>query len=156
MVPVVAYCERVAVPTVIGCTAPHDPAARDAHDRPDTEELSAILSHELAHIRRYDLWMNLLQRSIESLLFFHPSLVPQPPPQRGTRNLLRRLVILSGHQPMNYAGALLRMAELCAGSFTSELPSLPRRNIRRHESTGTSRPSVDQKSPSTRLSLNRK
>ncbi len=35
--------------------------------------VEAVLAHELAHIRRYDLWVNLLQRVIEALLFFHPA-----------------------------------------------------------------------------------
>ena len=34
--------------------------------------LEAVIAHELAHIRRFDLWVNLLQRLIETLLFFHP------------------------------------------------------------------------------------
>lgn len=36
------------------------------------ELLEAVLAHELAHIRRHDLWVNLLQRVIEAALFFHP------------------------------------------------------------------------------------
>jgi hypothetical protein len=35
--------------------------------------LEAVLAHELAHIRRWDLWVNLAQRVIESLLFYHPA-----------------------------------------------------------------------------------
>lgn len=35
--------------------------------------LEALLAHELAHIRRLDYLVNLLQRVIEALLFFHPS-----------------------------------------------------------------------------------
>lgn len=34
--------------------------------------LEAVLAHELAHIRRHDLWVNLVQRLVETLLFFHP------------------------------------------------------------------------------------
>lgn len=34
--------------------------------------LQAILAHEMAHIRRFDLWINAFQRVVESLLFFHP------------------------------------------------------------------------------------
>jgi|GEM_PF-1204893 len=34
--------------------------------------LEAVLAHELAHIRRHDLWINLGQRLVETLLFFHP------------------------------------------------------------------------------------
>ena len=37
------------------------------------EVLEAVIAHELAHIRRWDLWVNLLQHVIETLLFFHPA-----------------------------------------------------------------------------------
>jgi len=37
------------------------------------EWLEAVLAHELAHIRRYDLWVNLAQRVVETLLFYHPA-----------------------------------------------------------------------------------
>ncbi len=35
--------------------------------------IEAIIAHELAHIRRWDLWVNLVQRLIETLLFYHPA-----------------------------------------------------------------------------------
>jgi len=38
-----------------------------------TGQLDAILAHELAHIRRYDYVVNLLQTVVETLLFFHPA-----------------------------------------------------------------------------------
>lgn len=37
------------------------------------ETLEAIVAHELAHIRRWDLWATLAQRIVETLLFFHPA-----------------------------------------------------------------------------------
>ncbi|MEN6533433.1 MAG: GWxTD domain-containing protein [Bryobacteraceae bacterium] len=37
-------------------------------------QVEAILLHELAHIRRYDYLVNLLQRSVEGLLFYHPAI----------------------------------------------------------------------------------
>lgn len=37
------------------------------------EEITAILSHELAHIRRFDWLVNIFQMIIESLLFFNPA-----------------------------------------------------------------------------------
>jgi polysaccharide export outer membrane protein len=36
------------------------------------EMLEAVIAHELAHLRRWDLLVNLLQRVVESALFFHP------------------------------------------------------------------------------------
>ena len=37
------------------------------------EVLEAVLAHELAHIRRWDLWANLVQRLVETFLFYHPA-----------------------------------------------------------------------------------
>ena len=37
------------------------------------EVLEAVIAHELAHIRRWDLWVNLLQRLVEMFLFYHPA-----------------------------------------------------------------------------------
>lgn len=38
------------------------------------ELLEALLAHELAHIRRHDYLVNLLQRLTEALLFYHPAI----------------------------------------------------------------------------------
>lgn len=37
------------------------------------EVLEAVIAHELAHLRRFDLWVNLLQRVVETLFFYHPA-----------------------------------------------------------------------------------
>lgn len=37
------------------------------------EALDAIIAHELAHIRRWDHWVVLMQRMLETLLFYHPA-----------------------------------------------------------------------------------
>ena len=47
------------------------PAAWIAEMPPDV--LEAVIAHELAHVRRLDLWANLLQRLVETLLFYHPA-----------------------------------------------------------------------------------
>lgn len=41
--------------------------------RMPAEWVEALLAHELAHIRRHDYLVNLLQRAIEALLFYHPT-----------------------------------------------------------------------------------
>lgn len=54
--------------------------------------IEAVLAHELAHLRRYDLWVNLLQRTVETVLFFHPGgLVGLTADSAGTGSLLRCL-----------------------------------------------------------------
>lgn len=40
--------------------------------RMPTDLLEALLAHELAHIRRHDYLVNLVQSAIEALLFYHP------------------------------------------------------------------------------------
>jgi beta-lactamase regulating signal transducer with metallopeptidase domain len=64
---------RVAVPTVIGWLTPAVllPASALAGLSPD--QIEAILAHELAHIRRHDYAVNLLQAVVETLLFYHPA-----------------------------------------------------------------------------------
>ena len=37
------------------------------------EQLEAVLAHELAHIRRHDYLVNILQMIVETLLFYHPA-----------------------------------------------------------------------------------
>jgi len=37
------------------------------------EQLEAVIAHELAHIRRYDYLVNMIQMLIETLLFYHPA-----------------------------------------------------------------------------------
>ncbi|UUO06816.1 M48 family metalloprotease [Blastopirellula sp. J2-11] len=37
------------------------------------EVLEAVIAHELAHVRRGDLWINAAQRVVETLFFYHPA-----------------------------------------------------------------------------------
>jgi beta-lactamase regulating signal transducer with metallopeptidase domain len=67
-----AVCDRIATPVLIGILRPIillPPAALTGWS-PD--EIEMVLLHELAHVRRWDNLINLAQRIIESLLFFHP------------------------------------------------------------------------------------
>ena len=111
--PAVAFCSRVTVPTVIGILKPMIllPASLAMGLAP--QQLEALLAHELAHIRRFDLVVNLLQRLIEALLFFHPAVwfVSRRVSIERER-ACDDTVIAAGWQRVNYADALVRMAEL--------------------------------------------
>jgi beta-lactamase regulating signal transducer with metallopeptidase domain len=63
----------IEVPAVVGWLRPVIllPAATLAGLTP--AQLEAILAHELAHIRRHDYLVNLLQNAVETLLFYHPA-----------------------------------------------------------------------------------
>jgi len=71
----VRLCESalVEVPTVIGWLRPVILLPASALTGLSPEQLEALLAHELAHIRRYDYLVNLLQTSIETLFFYHPA-----------------------------------------------------------------------------------
>lgn len=71
----VRLCESalVEVPTVIGWLRPVILIPVSAISGLSAEQLEALLAHELAHIRRCDYLVNLIQTTIETLLFYHPA-----------------------------------------------------------------------------------
>ena len=78
-----------------------------------SDQLQTLLTHEMAHIRRYDLLVNLLQRLIEALLFFHPAVwIVSRCLSTERENIADDIVIASGWKPARYVDALVRMAEL--------------------------------------------
>jgi len=62
---------RVSVPTMIGWLRPTVILPDGAEV--ESGHLQALLAHELAHVRRRDYLVNLLQAGVEALLFFHPA-----------------------------------------------------------------------------------
>lgn len=61
------------VPTTIGFVRPVVLLPASVVTGLPPAQLEAVLAHELAHIRRYDFLVNLLQTAIETVLFFHPA-----------------------------------------------------------------------------------
>lgn len=65
--------EQVAVPAVIGTLWPCILIPPTLVASIPLDQWRVILAHELAHIRRYDALVNLVQMMVESLLFFNPA-----------------------------------------------------------------------------------
>jgi beta-lactamase regulating signal transducer with metallopeptidase domain len=63
----------VRVPTAVGWLRPVILLPACALVGLTPRQLEAIIAHELAHIRRHDYLANILQRVIETLLFYHPA-----------------------------------------------------------------------------------
>jgi uncharacterized protein (TIGR03435 family) len=63
----------VRVPAVVGLLRPVVLVPVGALAGLPTEQMEALLLHELAHIRRYDYLVNALQNIVEALLFYHPA-----------------------------------------------------------------------------------
>ncbi len=142
VVPTLARAEQIITPKVVGLLRPTILLPTSAVTGLSTEELELILAHELAHVRRYDMWVNLVQRLAEALLFFNPALW----------YLSRRISLLreyccdeaacaGAHSQVRYAQALLRSVELAGSSrdqaelaslaATARTPSQLRRRIAR-------------------------
>jgi beta-lactamase regulating signal transducer with metallopeptidase domain/predicted metallopeptidase len=71
----VALCESVLaeVPMAIGWLRPVILVPSGALLRLSPEQMEAILAHELAHVRRLDYAVNMIQAAVETLLFYHPA-----------------------------------------------------------------------------------
>jgi bla regulator protein blaR1 len=63
----------VEVPTVIGWLKPLILLPMSTMSALKPEEIEMLLAHELAHIRRHDFFVNLMQTAIETLMFYHPA-----------------------------------------------------------------------------------
>jgi len=72
--PVLRQAEHIVVPKVVGLVRPTILLPTAAINGLTASELEMILAHELAHVRRHDMWVNLVQRLAEALLFFNPAL----------------------------------------------------------------------------------
>jgi uncharacterized protein (TIGR03435 family) len=63
----------VQTPVVVGWLKPAILLPASAVTGLAPEHIQALLAHELAHIRRHDYLVNVLQRVTETLLFYHPA-----------------------------------------------------------------------------------
>ena len=105
----------VEVPTVVGWMRPVIlfPAATLTGLTPGQIEM--ILAHELAHIRRHDFFINLLQAVAETLMFYHPAVWWMSRRIRIEReNCCDDLAVAVCGNPLQYARALTRLEELRA------------------------------------------
>ncbi len=115
--PRVRICRRVAEAVAVGLFKPMIllPAAWVTELPADM--LEAVLAHELAHVRRLDLWVNLLQRIVETLLFYHPAVWWLSRRLRIERELCcDDLAVTATNNRLRYAETLEYVARLsCAG-----------------------------------------
>ncbi|MCA9160779.1 MAG: M56 family metallopeptidase, partial [Planctomycetales bacterium] len=63
----------VEVPTVIGWLKPLVLLPASAISGLSSEQLDAVIAHELAHVRRNDYLVNLFQLVMETVFFYHPA-----------------------------------------------------------------------------------
>ena len=71
------------------------------------DQIEAILRHELAHIRRYDYAMNLVQTGVKTVLFFHPAIhIICRWADQDREQACDDLAVREGHNPLTLARGL--------------------------------------------------
>ncbi len=100
-------------PSVVGWLKPVILIPASALAGLEAAQLEAIITHELAHIRRHDYLFNLLQTVVETLLFYHPAVWWVSSRMRQERELCcDDLAVRHCGDALVYARALTRMERL--------------------------------------------
>jgi beta-lactamase regulating signal transducer with metallopeptidase domain len=108
---------RVDVPIVVGWLRPVVIWPVAAVTGMPPEQIDAILAHELAHVRRHDVLVNLLQTVIEAVFFHHPAAWWISAQVRAEREhcadelAIRALAAGQAGSRISYATALLSLEE---------------------------------------------
>lgn len=102
----------VDVPTVMGWLSPIVLLPASTVSGLSPAQIQTILAHELAHVRRHDYLVNLLQHLLETILFYHPAVWWVSDRVRQEREECCDDVVISlcGDRA-GYAGALLALEE---------------------------------------------
>ena len=105
-------CAWLQTPAVIGWLRPAVLIPLAALTGLSEAQLRAVIAHELAHIRRFDLLVNLFQIVVETLLFYHPAMWWLNKRIRAERELCcDEIAIAASGNRLEYAKALTLMAE---------------------------------------------
>jgi beta-lactamase regulating signal transducer with metallopeptidase domain len=107
----------VQVPTVVGVLRPVILVPASALVGLSPEQIELILAHELAHVRRLDFLVNLLQTGVETLLFYHPAVWWVSHRMRVEReHCCDDLAVAACGDRVRYARALADLEDVCAGA----------------------------------------
>ncbi|HVW35766.1 MAG TPA: M56 family metallopeptidase, partial [Pirellulales bacterium] len=116
--PALAETERILAPKVVGLLRPTILLPCAAVSGLTVDQLQLILLHELAHIRRHDMSIVLIQRLAEATLFYNPVLWSLSRRISSLREDCCDDVACRVHESpepqLRYAAALLRLVELAA------------------------------------------
>ncbi|GMV20496.1 MAG: hypothetical protein AMXMBFR57_04450 [Acidimicrobiia bacterium] len=132
---------RVPAPVLIGWIAPVILLPATALTGLSSAQVTALLAHELAHVRRHDYLVNLLQTMVEAAFFFHPAVWLISRRVREDRELCCDDLALGLTDRMTYATTLHTLAQrrpaaLALGATGGSLVN----RVRRITSAGTPSP----------------
>lgn len=114
----IVISEKVQSAITIGMLKPVILLPLAAVNRLTTEQMEAVLIHELAHIKRNDYFKNLLHSLIEQIMFFNPFIrIISEKIREERENACDDFVMLKQYPPAVYADALLRLARFSSNGF---------------------------------------
>jgi beta-lactamase regulating signal transducer with metallopeptidase domain len=114
--------DRVRSPSVIGWLRPVILAPVGVLCGLAPEQVEALLAHELAHIRRHDYLVNVLQGIAESLLFYHPAVWWVSSQIRAEReHCCDDLAVAASGDVLVYARALAELESMRPAHFQAAL-----------------------------------
>lgn len=88
-------------------------------------QLDMLLLHELAHVRRHDYLVNVIQTLVETLLFFHPSVRWISKQIRNEREYCSDdIAVAHAGDPVAYAHTLADTASLCRSHRHHSIPNM--------------------------------
>jgi beta-lactamase regulating signal transducer with metallopeptidase domain len=106
-----AQSAQIHVPLVIGFLKPIILVPTGMFSGLSSEQIETIFIHELAHIRRHDYIINIIQSFIEALFFFNPFIWILSGIIRREREYCCDDTVLLKGNPLAYARALARLEE---------------------------------------------
>ena len=111
--PALRWSREVASPVVIGFAKPVILLPVSLMTHLSMNQVEAVLGHELAHLRRRDPWALMMQRVVETVLFFHPLIWwVSRQLDKSREEACDDLVLTAGCERADYAEALMVCSEL--------------------------------------------
>ena len=105
-------CRWLDAPAVIGWFKPVVLLPVRALTGLTEDQIEAVIAHELAHVRRFDAFVNLFQVFVEAVLFFHPAVWWLNKRVRAEReNCCDDIAVAACGNHLGYARALTTMEE---------------------------------------------
>ena len=105
--------EAAEVPSVIGWIRPVILLPVSALTGLTPEQIEFLLAHELAHVKRHDYLVNLLQTAVETVLFYHPAVWWVSRQIRAEReHCCDDMAVLACGDPVEYAKTLAKLEGL--------------------------------------------
>jgi len=117
--------EKVGIPCVLALGRPLIAIPADMLAELDETDLRRIVAHEVAHLERYDDWVNLAERFVLAAFFFNPAMhyaVRQSATEREIACDDR--VVMRDGECLPYAECLATLAQRTAGRVHAPAPGL--------------------------------